>query len=77
MPDAPPPEAATATGAGGSTLVSGTAAVLAICGGRCGAGGVDTVGTAVATGLGMRGLGGAAAATLEVWLFANMPLLAK
>ena len=50
MPDAPPPEAATATGAGGSTLVSGTAAVLAICGGRCGAGGVDTVGVAT-TGL--------------------------
>ena len=53
MPDAPPLEAATATGAGGSTLASGTVAVLAICGGRGGAGGVDTVGVAT-TGLGMR-----------------------
>ena len=53
MPDAPPLEAATATGAGGSTFASGTDAVLAICGGRGGAGGVDTVGVAT-TGLGMR-----------------------
>ena len=56
MPDAPPLEAVTATGAGGSTLASGTGAVLAICGGRGGAGGVDTVGVAT-TGLGMRGEG--------------------